>query len=59
MPVSRVILIQCVFFPEGIYDNYWPRAVIIDFYCDSSAGIGTPQYVLEYPSYTYKGKSGI
>lgn len=39
-----------------MYENYWPRAVIFDFYCDPSAGVGTPQYLLEYPSYTYKGK---
>ena len=45
-----------IFPSEGMYENYWPRAVIIDFYCDSSVGIGSPQYVLEYPSYTYKSK---
>ena len=39
---------------EGTYNNYWSRALIIDFKCNPTAGVGRPQYVFEYPTYTYK-----
>ena len=38
--------------------EYGPRAVIYDFYCDPNAGIGRPLSVVEWPTYTYKGKGG-
>ena len=39
---------------EGTFEGYWPRATIIDFHCDPKAGVGEPQYVYEYPTFTYK-----
>ena len=46
------------YIPSEGGSEYWPRAVIYDFYCDPSADVGTPRSVVEWPSYTYKGKEG-
>ena len=35
--------------------EYWPRAVVYDFYCDPNGDILKPASVIEYPEYTYKG----
>ena len=35
--------------------EYWPRAVVYDFYCDPNGDILKPESVIEYPEYTYKG----
>ena len=49
-------LCKCLSF--GILEGgseYWPRAVVYDFYCDPNGDILKPESVIEYPEYTYKG----